>query len=54
MAKRTEDLVSNDIACLWLKISLIKGKSFYSVPCIEIQQRELSGWIVLNNFLKLY
>ena len=28
MAKRREDLESNDIACLWLKISLSKGKSF--------------------------
>ena len=28
MAKRREDLESNDIACLWLEISPSKGKSF--------------------------
>ena len=54
MAKRREDLESNDIVCLWLEISPSKGNHFYSVPCIEIQQRELSGWIALNNFLKMY
>ena len=30
IAKRRDDLESNDIACLWLEISPNKGKSFFA------------------------